>query len=288
VWEAAESDIPGMATAARKSLARFMSTMQRLRERVESGAPVGQLLEELLNETGYIEALEAERTIEAQGRIENLQELVRVAQEYDANAPEGGSLGEFLQQIALLADADTIRDDEGLVTLMTLHNAKGLEFPIVFMIGMEDGVFPHSRALDEGNMEEERRLAYVGLTRAMRDLTLTYARRRSMFGAGGSPAIRSRFLDELPRELTDQPERERRGLPTLGRAASWAGAAAASAEADPGGGENVFRMGDDVIHAKLGEGVVIGTEPGGIVVVRFAGESTDRKLMADYAPLRKR
>ncbi len=232
VWDAAEDDIPGMATAARKSLTRFMSTMQRLRERVEGEAPVGQLLEELLSETGYIEALEAERTIEAQGRIENLQELVRVAQEYDASAPDGGSLGEFLQQIALLADADGIRDDEGLVTLMTLHNAKGLEFPIVFMIGMEDGVFPHSRALDEGNLEEERRLAYVGLTRAMRDLTLTYARRRSMFGAGGTPSVRSRFLDEVPRELTDQPERERRGLPAPGRVASWAGAAAASAEAE--------------------------------------------------------
>ena len=138
----------------------------------------------MLSETGYIDALDAERTIEAQGRNENLEELVRVTQEYDATAPEGGSIGEFLQQIALLADADGIRDDEGLVTLMTLHNAKGLEFPIVFIIGMEDGVFPHSRAIEEGNIEEERRLAYVGLTRAMRDLTLTYARRRGVFGGG--------------------------------------------------------------------------------------------------------
>jgi ATP-dependent DNA helicase UvrD/PcrA len=284
VWEAAERDVPALGTAAKKALARFMSTMQRLRERVEGGAPVGDLVEELLNETGYIEALKAERTIEAQGRLENLEELVHVAREYDATNPEG-SLDEFLQQIALLADADTIRDDEGLVTLMTLHNAKGLEFPIVFIIGLEDGVFPHSRAIEEGNVEEERRLAYVGLTRAMRDLTLTFARRRNSFGAS-SYGMRSRFLDEIPRELTDQAQREAAGLPTPGRVASWSGAAAAAAEMS--GGENVFRLGDDVVHAAFGEGVVTGTEPGGIVVVRFASDGSERKLMADYAPIRRR
>ena len=200
-----------------------MSTMTRLKERAEGGAPVAQLLQELLEETGYKDALEAERTIEAQGRLENLEELVRVTQEYDANNAEGG-VGEFLQQIALLADADRIRDDEGLVTLMTLHNAKGLEFPIVFIIGMEDGTFPHSRSIEEGNIDEERRLAYVGLTRAMRDLTLTYARRRGAFGGSmGGPTIRSRFLDEIPRELTDQKQRIAAGFPAPG--ASRAGRA---------------------------------------------------------------
>jgi DNA helicase-2/ATP-dependent DNA helicase PcrA len=258
--------------------------MQRLKERIDGSAPVGDLVQELLNETGYIEALKAERTIEAQGRLENLEELVHVAREYDATSPEG-SLDEFLQQIALLADADTIRDDEGLVTLMTLHNAKGLEFPIVFIIGLEDGVFPHSRAIEEGNVEEERRLAYVGLTRAMRDLTLTYARRRNSFGAN-SYGLRSRFLDEIPRELTDQAQREAAGLPAPGRVASWSGAAAASAEASET--EHVFRLGDDVVHAAFGEGMVIGTEPGGIVVVRFPSDGSERKLMADYAPIRRR
>ena len=297
VWEAAAepSSVPGLGTAAQKALGRFMSTMERLLERVQGGAPVGDILSETLAETGYTEALEAERTIEAQGRLENLEELVRVAREYDATAEEGGSLEEFLQQIALLADADTRQDDEGLVTLMTMHNAKGLEYPIVFMIGMEDGVFPHSRALDEGALEEERRLAYVGITRAMRDLTLTYARRRNSFGGAQSFGVKSRFLDEIPRELTDQPERERVGLPT-GRIASWAGAAAASAEASSGWGSSggggtdaaVFRTGDDVVHASLGEGVVIGTEPGGIVVIRFAEDGRERKLMADYAPVKKR
>ncbi len=284
VWEAAERDIPALGAAAKKALARFMSTMQRLKERLEGSAPVGDLVEELLNETGYIEALKAERTIEAQGRLENLEELVHVAREYDATNPEG-SLDEFLQQIALLADADTIRDDDGLVTLMTLHNAKGLEFPIVFIIGLEDGVFPHSRAIEEGNVEEERRLAYVGLTRAMRDLTLTFARRRNSFGAN-SYGMRSRFLDEIPRELTDQAQREAAGLPAPGRVASWSGASAASAELSGDSG-NVFRLGDDVVHAAFGEGVVTGTEPGGIVVVRFASDGSERKLMADYAPIRR-
>jgi ATP-dependent DNA helicase UvrD/PcrA len=288
VWDAAASpgDVTSLGTAAVKALHRFMSTMTRLKERAED-APVGELLQETLSETGYLDALAAERTIEAQGRIENLEELVQVGREYDNTNPEG-SLEEFLQQISLLADADTLRDDEGLVTLMTMHNAKGLEFPIVFMIGMEDGVFPHSRALDEGDVEEERRLAYVGITRAMRDLTLTSARRRNAFGAN-TYGVRSRFIDEIPEELTDQAERAAAGLPT-GRVASWAGAAAASAEAsgrvDSAG--QVFRIGDDIVHAQLGDGVVIGNEPGGIVVVRFAQDGRERKLMADYAPIRRR
>jgi len=291
VWDAAADPeaIPTLGSAARKALGRFMSTMERLRERVAAGPPVGEVLEETLRESGYVEALEAERTIEAQGRLENLQELVRVGQEYDATAEEP-TLGEFLQQISLLADADSMRDDEGLVTLMTLHNAKGLEFPIVFIIGMEDGVFPHSRALDEGGLEEERRLAYVGITRAMRDLTLAYARRRNAFGAD-SFGMRSRFIDEIPRELTDQPPPSvAGGLGTPGRVASWANAAAASGGAASAGGDGgaVFHVGDDVVHAAFGDGVVVGAEPGGVVVVRFAGDGSERKLMADYAPLKRR
>jgi DNA helicase-2/ATP-dependent DNA helicase PcrA len=289
VWDAAAEpeSVPGLGTAARKALGRFMSTMVRLRERAETEAPVGDLLDELLRETGYYDALQAERTIEAQGRLENLEELVRVAREYDALA-EQGSVGEFLQQIALIADVDSLRDEEGLVTLMTLHNAKGLEFPIVFIIGCEDGVFPHSRALDEGGLEEERRLAYVGLTRAMRDLTLTYARRRNSFGTN-SFGLRSRFIDEIPRELTDQEDRQAVGAGWApGRVASWSNAAAATADAQPDTAGTVFRLGDDVVHAKFGDGVVTGMQPGGVVVVRFAGDGSERQLMADYAPIKKR
>ena len=135
---------------------------------------------------------------------------------------ESSRSAEFLQQIALVADADTRTDDEGLVTLMTLHNAKGLEYPIVFMIGCEEGVFPHSRALDEGGLEEERRLCYVGITRAERDLYLTYARTRSVFGARsfGAP---SRFVGEIPTELTDREAQAPRAVRGIrARATSWA------------------------------------------------------------------
>src|SRR4051794_23133352 len=211
VWEAAAepASVPGLGTAAQRAFGRFMETMRALRERVEQAVPVGDLLEAILTETGYRDALEAERTIEAQGRIENLDELVEVGREFDARAEEGAdTLDAFLQQIALVADADTRRDDEGLVTLMTLHNAKGLEYPIVFIIGCEEGVFPHSRSLDEGTLEEERRLCYVGMTRAMRDLYLTYARRRAVFGSA-SYALPSRFLAEIPPDLV-----ESEGAPT--------------------------------------------------------------------------
>ncbi len=276
VWDAAADpeDVPSLGTAAVKALGRFMGTMRVLRERAESNPPVAEILEELLNETGYVEALEAERTIEAQGRIENLQELVEVAREYDGTA-EDPSLAEFLQQIALVADADTRRDDEGLVTLMTLHNAKGLEYPVVFMIGCEEGVFPHSRALDEGGLEEERRLCYVGITRARRALYVSYARTRNVFGAR-SYGARSRFLDEIPTELTDRAERGI--LPgARPRATVWG-------EADESAAPAAYRLGDDVRHAAFGVGKVIGVEPGGIVVLHFRDHG-DRKFVADLAPL---
>jgi DNA helicase-2/ATP-dependent DNA helicase PcrA len=289
VWEAAESEETGLTKAAKNALRRFMDTMNALKQRAAENGPVAQLLDAVLHESGYLDALHAERTIEAQGRVENLQELLSAAAQYDVNA-ENGNLGEFLQQTSLFADSDNLRDDEGLVTLMTMHNAKGLEFPIVFMIGMEDGTFPHSRSIEESNLEEERRLAYVGVTRSMRQLTLTFARRRMGYGGGATPTIKSRFIDEIPRELTDQPARIQRGFSAPGRVASWSQAAAASAEY-AGGDTNdaqLFNVGDDVIHAQLGDGVVTGLQPGGIVVVRFAGEGHDRSLMADVAPIKKR
>jgi DNA helicase-2/ATP-dependent DNA helicase PcrA len=273
--------VPTLGAAAVKAFHRFGSTLERLRERAESGASIGDLLDELLTETGYMEALEAERTIEAQGRIENLQELVGVAREYDQNAEEP-NLGEFLQQIALFSDQDGLKDEEGLVTLMTLHNAKGLEYPIVFVIGMEEGLFPHSRSLDEGNVEEERRLAYVGLTRAERALYLTYARRRTLFGSM-EYGLRSRFLDELPSDLTDMP------APTVTSAGgmSWAPAGGGRAAASSDAALASFGMGDVVEHAAYGEGTVIGLEPGGIVVVRFPRDGSERKLLAEYAPIKR-
>jgi len=241
------------------------------------------LLREMLQETGYLEALQAERTIEAQGRIENLEELVNVAVEYDV-AAELPSLEEFLQQIALVADADTREDDEGLVTLMTLHNAKGLEYPIVFMIGCEEGVFPHSRALDEGGLEEERRLCYVGITRAERDLYLTSARTRTVFGAR-SYGLPSRFVGEIPVALTDRERQAPRAFGGIrGRATSWSSSAVGLPAADDAA-PAAYRLGDDVVHAAFGEGVVTGLEPGGIVVIRFSTDRSERKLVADLAPI---
>jgi superfamily I DNA/RNA helicase len=295
VWDAASEpeQVPGLGAPAVKALRRFMGTMHVLRERLESNPPLSALLKEALQETGYLEALEAERTIEAQGRIENLEELINVAAEYDAITaaePEReASLADFLQQIALLSDADDRSDDEGLVTLMTLHNAKGLEYPIVFMIGCEEGVFPHSRALDEGGLEEERRLCYVGITRAQRDLYLTYARTRNVFGARsfGAP---SRFISEIPAELTDREQQQPRGLAGIrARATTWsrAGDAGESWEAQPAPAPT-FHLGEDVSHPKFGDGVVTGLEPGGIVVIRFSRDGSERKMVADLAPIRKR
>jgi DNA helicase-2/ATP-dependent DNA helicase PcrA len=284
IWDAASDpeQVPGLGAAAIKALRRFMGTMHVLRELAESGAPIAKLVSEVLRETGYLEALEAERTIEAQGRIENLEELVNVAAEYDAADADDKSLGEFLQQIALIADADERDDDEGLVTLMTLHNAKGLEYPIVFMIGCEEGVFPHSRALDEGGLEEERRLCYVGITRAERDLYITFARSRTVFGARNY-GLASRFISEIPDALTDREQQPQAYAGIRARATSWSSPSAADQPAPV-----AYRLGDDVAHPKFGEGVVTGLEPGGIVVIHFSRDGTDRKLVADLAPISKR
>jgi DNA helicase II / ATP-dependent DNA helicase PcrA len=269
--------VPGLGPPAVKALDRFASIVERLRE-LSAHTTVGDLLDATLQETGYFEALEAERTIEAQGRLENLHELIGVGREFDANwEGERGVAGvaEFLQQLSLYSDQDALRETDDLVTLMTLHNAKGLEYPVVFVIGCEEGVFPHSRSIDEGNLEEERRLCYVGITRAERKLFITYARTRTLYGAR-SYNMPSRFIDELPRELTDSEE-----------------AAPADAWGSGPGGESQtaplpFHVGDDVVHATFGDGVVTGVQQGGIVTVHFAATGSERQLMADYAPLRRK
>jgi DNA helicase II / ATP-dependent DNA helicase PcrA len=300
VWEIAlrPEIVPGLGTAAVKAVGRFMSIMERLQERVDS-AGVADLLEETLQETGYMDALRAERTIEAEGRIENLEELVSVAREYEA-APKGAaeredsgsgeepSVEQFLQQVALFSEQDNLKSDEGIVTLMTIHNAKGLEFPVVFLLGMEDGVFPHMRSIEAGDVEEERRLAYVGITRAKQKLYLTYARTRSLYG-GTEWNLPSRFLDEIPGELAERQVSEQR---TFGRASSstatrWSDTPNAPTRREPTPGAS-FRIGEDVVHARFGDGVVTGLEPGGVVMVRFASDGSEKKLMADYAPLKKK
>jgi DNA helicase-2/ATP-dependent DNA helicase PcrA len=300
IWDvAAQSDrVPGLGAAAVKAIGRFMDMMASLRERAAANVPLAQLLSDVLEHSGYLEALRNERTIEAQGRIENLEELVNVAAEYDASAPDQPSLAEFLQQVSLVADADSRTDDAGVVTLMTLHNAKGLEYPIVFMIGCEDGIFPHSRALEEGDVEEERRLCYVGITRAQRDLYLTYARQRTVFGAMNY-AIPSRFLAEIPTTLTDHEEpRPRAAGGFRERVTTWSSGAqprwgsgnefTRPARPAPDADAPTFRLGEDVRDPKFGDGTVIGVEPGGIVVIRFNRDGAERKLMSQYAHLSRR
>ena len=272
LWEAMEfAEEAGVGAAPLKSVQAFRTMMQSL----QSGAlefPVSELLERTLERSGYLEALEAERTIEALGRLENLQELVGVAREYQETAEEP-SLSHFLQEISLFSDQDSIRGEESLVTLMTLHNAKGLEFRAVYLIGMEEGIFPHSRSIEEQGIEEERRLAYVGMTRAREQLTLTHASSRSLWGSRGYN-LPSRFLDELPGSI----ERERL------RPASWSSYGAQGVA--PRDDVPSLSTGDSVRHGTLGEGVVTQIEAGGVVTVRFA-DGSERRLMLDYAPLER-
>jgi DNA helicase-2/ATP-dependent DNA helicase PcrA len=166
---------------------------------------VAEIIENVLNETGYLEELKNENTIEAQTRIENLGEFMSVAMEFE-NTSETNTLEEFLGNISLSSDLDNLQDDYNTVTLMTLHSAKGLEFPVVFMVGMEDGIFPGSRSMaDDEELEEERRLCYVGITRAKEELYLTHASMRTLYGRTNVNPV-SRFIDDIPQELVNMDD----------------------------------------------------------------------------------
>jgi len=264
----------GLGPAQARSVTQLQTLLQSLQAAAQELA-VHELVERVLERSGYVEILEAERTIESRGRIENLEELVGAAREYEEQAEEP-SLSGFLQEISLYSDQDALRDQESLVTLMTIHNAKGLEFGAVFLIGMEEGIFPHARSIEEQGVEEERRLAYVGMTRAKERLTLTHTATRSLFGTRAHN-LPSRFLDELP-----QGEIVRERL----RPFSWA-ARSPAPEVAPRADVPSLATGDSVRHAALGEGVVVAIEPGGIVAVRFEGDDSERRLMLEYAPLEK-
>jgi DNA helicase-2/ATP-dependent DNA helicase PcrA len=274
LWEALERpEEAGCGGAPLKAIERFRTLMQSsMAGALELSVP--EVLERVLERSGYLEALEAERTVEAQGRIENLLELVGVAREYQERSEEP-TLSEFLQQLSLYSDQDDLSAERSLVTLMTLHNAKGLEFRVVFLIGMEEGVFPHARSLEEQGLEEERRLAYVGLTRAKERLTLTHASSRSLWGSRGYN-LASRFLDELPQE---EIERDRL------RPSSWSGYGAPTVAVRRDLPD--LSTGDSVRHSTLGEGIVTRIEADGTVTVRFAEDGVERRLMLDYAPLEK-
>ena len=307
IWDVAQSPeaVPGLATAAIRAISEFQHTMAGLQARSERD-PVAEVLEAVLVETGYFDSLEAERTIEAEGRVENLREFIGVAAEFDTNRQiEGESevppLEEFLQQISLYTDQDKLQTDESLLTLMTLHNAKGLEFDTVFIVGCEDGVFPHSRALDEGEEQEDCRLCYVDVARARARLYMTAARSRRIYGGQSEPAVPSRFLDELPPGLTHHQGTAVGASGVGGRSGggqvrSYQAPGVAPSRGRAAGGADPIQpstplevaVGDDVVHASFGDGVVIGAESGGVIIVKFASDGTERKLMAEYAPIKKR
>ncbi|MEE4591784.1 DNA helicase PcrA [Streptomyces sp. DSM 41524] len=301
----------GMAARSANAVKRFNTLMEELHTIVESGAGPATVLEAVLERTGYLAELQASTDPQDETRIENLQELAAVALEFEQDRGEEnpGTLADFLEQVALVADSDQIPDEDtegsGVITLMTLHTAKGLEFPVVFLSGMEDGVFPHMRALGQTKeLEEERRLAYVGITRARERLYLT---RSTMRSAWGQPAYNppSRFLEEIP----DQYVRWRRtgpatpsasmggiastppsglssGLSTSRSRAGGSGFATRRAQERP---VVALAIGDRVTHDSFGLGTVVAVKGSGDnaeATIDF-GDEKPKRLLLRYAPVEK-
>jgi DNA helicase II / ATP-dependent DNA helicase PcrA len=289
-------DVPGLASRSASAIAGFNELIDDLREQAHAGGPVAELVEAVLDRSGYQAMLESSTDLQDATRVENLQEMVSVAREFDGSAAAGqeagGTLADFLERVSLVADADEIPDGAdhgGMVTLMTLHTAKGLEFPVVFLTGMEEEVFPHQRALTESReLEEERRLAYVGITRAEERLYLTRAVGRSWWGR---PAFHtpSRFLAEVPARLIDWKRDQRAAsaaiFPALERVASRPGVKSLGNRAVP-----ELRPGDRVTHDKFGLGTVVSADGHGDdaeAKIDFGGQYGVKHLVLRYAPIEK-
>ena len=328
-WEALTraADAPGLATRSLKNIEAFVAIVQELQSMVEADERPDVILESVLERSGYLTELEASDDPQDGTRVENLAELVAVAREFAEDPQPGPSadpaeveagtvavgLGDFLERVALVADADQIPDspdgdDSGVVTLMTLHTAKGLEFPVVFLTGLEDGVFPHQRSLgDQPELEEERRLAYVGLTRAQQRLYISRALVRSAWGAPShNPA--SRFLDELPVDLVDWRRTAaeqtrwgrsdlsggstRLGTPTDAGRRNFSSAALradAASKAKPAREIPSLSPGDRVVHDSFGMGTVVAVEGAAeksVASIDFGSEGVKRLLLR-YAPVEK-
>jgi DNA helicase-2/ATP-dependent DNA helicase PcrA len=290
------ADAPGLATRSLKAIQEFVAMLEEFEQLVETGSGPAALLESVLDRTGYLAELEASTDPQDEGRVDNLNELISVAAEFEAATP-GGTVTDFLEQVSLVADADQIPvtgDDAGVVTLMTLHTAKGLEFPVVFLTGLEDGVFPHLRALgDPRELEEERRLAYVGITRAQQRLYLSRATVRTSWG---QPAYNppSRFLDELPADAVHWARMEPAPVtPGYSSAQSRVAATGLAAGGLRGGVGNraviSVDVGDRVTHDAFGLGTVVEVTGAGDkaqATVDFGSGGTKR-LVLRYAPLVK-
>lgn len=334
-WEALRraDDAPGLATRSLANIKGFVAMVEELQSMVAADERADVILESVLARSGYLEELEASDDPQDETRVENLGELVAVAREFSDDPVAGPSadptdvdaglvapgLGDFLERVALVADTDQIPDepdpdrpdDKGVVTLMTLHTAKGLEFPVVFLTGIEDGIFPHSRSMggDPAELEEERRLAYVGVTRARERLYVSRAVIRSAWGAPShNPA--SRFLDELPVDLVDWRRTEaaqtrwgrpdlasgspaaRLGAPTAAGRRNFSAAAAradAAKKAKPAREIPSLEPGDRVLHDSFGMGTVVALEGAAdktVASIDFGSEGVKRLLLR-YAPVEK-
>ncbi|MDQ0750743.1 DNA helicase-2/ATP-dependent DNA helicase PcrA [Streptomyces africanus] len=305
----------GMAARSTNAVKRFNTLMEDLRTIVESGAGPATVLEAVLERTGYLAELQASTDPQDETRIENLQELAAVAMEFEQERGEGtetpgaaapgGTLADFLEQVALVADSDQIPDEEdgdGVITLMTLHTAKGLEFPVVFLTGMEDGVFPHMRALGQTKeLEEERRLAYVGITRARERLYLTRSTLRS---AWGQPSYNppSRFLEEIPPAYVEWKRTGATAPASSGPVSGVAASLSSSRSRSSASGASGFAtrrtsekpvvslaVGDRVTHDQFGLGTVVavkGTGGNAEATIDF-GDTKPKRLLLRYAPVEK-
>jgi DNA helicase-2/ATP-dependent DNA helicase PcrA len=298
----------GMAARSTNAVKRFNTLMEDLRTIVESGAGPATVLEAVLERTGYLAELQASTDPQDETRIENLQELAAVALEFEQERGEGeaGTLADFLEQVALVADSDQIPDEDeegsGVITLMTLHTAKGLEFPVVFLTGMEDGVFPHMRALGQTKeLEEERRLAYVGITRARERLYLT---RSAMRSAWGQPSYNppSRFLEEIPATHVDWKRTGGTAPASSGPVSGIAASLSSTRSRSSASGASGFAtrrttekpvvalaVGDRVTHDQFGLGTVVavkGTGANAEATIDF-GDAKPKRLLLRYAPVEK-
>jgi DNA helicase-2/ATP-dependent DNA helicase PcrA len=292
-WQALRraADAPGIATRSLRSIESFVILIDELRSLVADGVGPASILEAALDRTGYLDELSESDDPQDETRVDNLRELIAVAGEYEASDGEGTLTG-FLERVSLVADADEIPEGEdhgGLVTLMTLHTAKGLEFPVVFLTGMEDGVFPHQRSLYEPReLEEERRLAYVGITRARHRLYLSRAMVRSAWGAPShNPA--SRFLTEIPDRLIDWRRTEEDQTRWHRPAATRSQRAASTRGSKPSRPVPVLSAGDRVTHDTFGLGTVVATSGVGEhaqATVDFGDEGL-KTLLLRYAPVEK-
>ncbi|WP_048601179.1 DNA helicase PcrA [Rubeoparvulum massiliense] len=279
---ASSAEEAGVSGKAAGQLGAFAEMIRELSGQVDYQS-VHELTEQVLERSRYIEELQQEKTIEAQTRIENIQEFLSVTLDFEKKS-EDHSLISFLSDVALVADVDQWDEGQKRITLMTLHSAKGLEFPYVFLVGMEEGLFPHNRALsDEHEMEEERRLAYVGITRAEKGLYLTYARSRTIYGRIQSmPA--SRFIDEIPEELLERDGKKQQ------QAMFRSSTSLRSQRIHPGADLTLsWKVGEKVQHGKWGIGTIVGCKGEGDNLeldIAFPGMGI-KKLLAKFAPIEK-